>query len=65
MHYFAVDSQRAPGSCQLKEALIEQVPQDSLDGVARVAKEVFKLAGGKRLVGSDFWLEKFEDLFFG
>ena len=51
-----VNAQRAPGSRQFKETLIEQVPQDSLDGVAGAAKEVFKLAGGERLVGLDFWL---------
>ena len=53
-----VDAQRAPGSRQLKETLIEQVPQDSLDGVARAAKKVFKLAGCERLVGLNFWLKE-------
>lgn len=60
-----VNAQRAPGSRQLKETLTEQVPQDFLDGVAGAAEKVFKLAGGKRLVGLNFWLEEFEDLFFG
>ena len=59
-----VDSQRAPGSCQFKEALVEQVPQDFLDGVAGAAEKVFKLAGCERLVGLNFWLKEFEDLFF-
>jgi len=60
----SVYPQRAPGSCQFKEALVEQVPQDFLDGVAGAAKKVFKLTGGERLVSLNFWLEKFEDLFF-
>lgn len=60
-----VNAQRAPGSRQFKEALIEQVAENLLDGVAGAAKEVFKLAGGERLVGLDFWLKKFKDLFFG
>lgn len=56
MRGLPVNAQRAPGSRQFKEALIEQVPQDFLDSVAGAAKEVFKLAGGERLVGLDFWL---------
>jgi len=60
-----VNAQRAPGSRQFKEALIEQVPQNFLDGVAGAAKKVFKLAGGECLVGLDFWLKEFEDLLFG
>ena len=59
-----VDTQRAPGSRQFKEALVEQVSQDFLDGVARAAEKVFKLTGGERLVGLNFWLKEFEDLFF-
>ena len=54
----SVYPQRAPGSRQFKEALIEQVPQDFLDGVAGAAEKVFKLAGGKRLVGLNFWLKE-------
>ena len=59
-----VDSQRAPGSCQFKEALTEQVPQDFLDSATGAAEKVFKLTGGERLVGLNFWLKEFEDLFF-
>ncbi len=53
-----VNAQRAPGSCQFKEALIEQVAENLLDGVAGAAEKVFKLAGGKRLVGLNFWLKE-------
>lgn len=53
-----VNAQRAPGSCQFKETLIEQVPQDFLDSVAGAAEKGFKLAGCECLVGLNFWLKE-------
>lgn len=59
-----VNAQRAPGSRQFKEALIEQVAENLLDSVAGAAKEVFKLAGCEGLVGLDFWLKEMQNLVF-